>query len=114
MSLNRPISIFLTSEDLYPRRQGRYRLYVWHEGQQPRGFAIVFPNGESSGGGLDPDMHESTKQRELRLYAAEQLLAWLDIEKECPLPHGWRTATDTESASILQCWSDFAAPASVA
>ena len=112
MPLNRPFSIFLTSDDLPPRQQGQYRLYVWHEGQQPRGFAIVFPNGESSGGGLDPEIHESTKQRELRLYAAEQLLAWLDTEKEQPLPPGWRTATDTESAAILQCWSQFAASTS--
>lgn len=108
MSLNRPLSIFLTSDDLYPRRQGQYRLYVWHEGQQPRGFAIVFPDGESSGGGLDPDIEESAKQREIRIFAAEQLLSWLDTEKELPLPPGWRTATDTESASILECWSQFA------
>ena len=110
MPPDRPFSIFLTSEDLPPlRSHGQYRFYVWHEGQQPRGFAIVFPNGESSGGVLDPEIQESTQQREIRLYAVEQLITWLDTEQADSLPIGWRNATDTESAAILQCWSQFSA-----
>lgn len=107
MQLDRPFSIFLTSDDLPPRQAEQYRLYVWQEWQQPRGFAIVFPNGESSGGGLDRDPPETAKQREFRLYAVEQFLAWLDSEKAEPLPHGWRTATEEESVVIIQCWSQF-------
>lgn len=108
MQPNRPFSIFLTSDELPPLRYGQYRFYVWDEWQQPRGFAIVFPTGESAGGVLDDHVEETSNQREVRLYAVEQFLTWMDVEKDETLPHGWRKAIETEASVILHTWRQFA------
>lgn len=109
MRPNRRFSVFLTSEELPPLRYGQYRFYIWDEWQQPRGFAIVFPTGESAGGVLDDYVNETESQREIRLFAAEQLLTWLDSDESSFLPPGWRPATDNEASVVLHTWRQFAA-----
>jgi hypothetical protein len=109
MLRERPFSLFITSDNLPPLRFGQYRFFVWDEWQQPRGFAIVFPTGESAGGLLDDHIEESTNQRHNRINSVELLLTWLQIEQAQPLPHGWRNATDTEAAAILHDWRKYAA-----
>ncbi len=108
MLRERPFSIFITSDDLPPLRHGQYRFFVWDDNLQPRGFAIVFPDGEAGGGCLDGQNEESEIQRESRIFSAEQIVAWLGAEEQKSLPAGWRLATPHEATVILYTWRQFA------
>lgn len=108
MQPEHPFTLFLVSDKLPPLRFGQYRFFVWDEWQQPRGFAIVFPTGDSAGGLLDDHIEESANQRFSRMDAVERLMTWLHTGQNAPLPLGWRNATDPEAATILQDWRQYA------
>jgi len=109
MQRERPFTLFLGKSTLPPLRFGQYRFFVWDEWQQPRGFAIVFPTGESAGGLLDDHIEESENQRHNRIDSVERLLTWLHVGQSDLLPLGWRNATDTEASAILHDWRQYAA-----